>query len=113
MLKFERLFSESEGSKTLVPGGKSAFCQGNGGGGVYAQRYADDICILRMGNFSGKVANLVQGVLQRLEERCGLKGLSVNAGNSDLVVLERKQRMDELYMHTLFGQEPAQVRCFI
>lgn len=123
VLKFERLFSESEGSKrlpsrscsTLVPGGKPAFCQGNlgGGRGVYTQGYADGICILRMGHFSGKVTNLVQGVLQRLEERCELKGLSVNDGNSDLVVLERKQRMDELYMPTLFGQEPAQVRCFI
>lgn len=54
-------------------------CLGWGGGGLIRQGYADDICILRMGHFSGTVANLVQGVLQWLEKRYGLKGLSVNA----------------------------------
>jgi hypothetical protein len=47
-------------------------------GSVYAQGYADDICLLAVGKFPNTVSGLIQWPLHTVELWCGGLGLSVN-----------------------------------
>ena len=61
------------------------------GGGVYAQGYADDICLLGVGKFPNTVSGLIQWALGTVEAWCGEHGLSVNPDKTGLVVFTRKR----------------------
>jgi hypothetical protein len=60
-------------------------------GGVYAQGYADDICLLAVGKFPNKVSGLIQGALGTIEEWCGEVSLSVNPDKTGLVAFTRRK----------------------
>jgi len=47
------------------------------GEGVYAQGYADDVCLLAVGKFPNAVTGLIQWALGTVEAWCGEHGLSV------------------------------------
>jgi hypothetical protein len=59
-------------------------------GGVYAQGYADDICLLAIGKFPNSVSGLIQWALDTVEEWCSEHGLTVNPDKTGLVVLQEK-----------------------
>jgi len=54
-------------------------------GSVYAQGYADDVCLLAVGKFPNTVSGLLQWALHTVELWCGGNGLSVNPDNTGLV----------------------------
>jgi hypothetical protein len=58
-------------------------------GGVYAQGYADDICLLVVGKFPNTVSGLMQWALHTVEAWCDELGLSVNPDETRLVVSTR------------------------
>jgi hypothetical protein len=62
-------------------------------GDVYAQGYADDICLLAIGKFPHTVSGLIQWALGTVEEWCGELGLSVNPDKIGLVVFTRKRKL--------------------
>jgi hypothetical protein len=72
-------------------------------GGVFAQVYADDICILAVGNFPNTVSGLIQRALQTVEEWCGGLGLSVNPEKTGLVALQGKGVSSSFFEPKLFG----------
>jgi hypothetical protein len=74
------------------------------GGGVYAQGYADDICLLVIGKFLNTVSGLIQWALGTVEEWCGELGLSVNPDKTGLVVFTRKRKLPGFFQLCLFGR---------
>jgi hypothetical protein len=73
------------------------------GGGVYAQGYADDICLLGIGKFPNTVSGLIQWALGTVEEWCGELGLSVNPDKTGLVAFTRKRKLSGFFQPHLFG----------
>ena len=73
-------------------------------GGVYAQGYADNICLLAVGKFPNKVSGLIQWALHTVELWCGGLGLSVNPDKTGLVAFIRKRKQTGLFEPRLFGR---------
>jgi hypothetical protein len=73
------------------------------GGGIYAQRYADDICLLAVGKFPDTVSGLVQWALLSVEGWCDEHGLTVNPGKTGLVAFTRKRKLPGFFEPKLFG----------
>jgi hypothetical protein len=59
-------------------------------GGIYAQGYADDICLLAVGKFLNTVSGLIQWALLSVKWWCDEHGLTVNPGKTGLVTFTRK-----------------------
>ena len=74
------------------------------GRGVYAQGYADDICLLAVGKFPNTVSGLIQWALGTIEFWCGEHGLSVNPDKTGLVVFTRKRKLSGFFQPRLFGK---------
>jgi hypothetical protein len=72
------------------------------GGGVYAQEYTDDICLLGIGKFLNTVSGLIQWALGTIEEWCGELGLSVNPDKTGLVAFTRKRKLSGFFQPRLF-----------
>jgi hypothetical protein len=73
-------------------------------GGVYAQGYADDICLLPVGKFPNTVSGLIQMALGTVEKWCGKVGLSVNPDQTGLVVFTRRRKLAALFEPRFFGR---------
>jgi hypothetical protein len=73
------------------------------GRGLYAQGYADDICLLAVGKFPNTVSGLIQWALLSVEEWCGEHGLTVNPGKTGLVAFTRKRKLPGFFEPKLFG----------
>jgi hypothetical protein len=58
---------------------------GLNGGGIYAQGYADDLCLLAVGKFPNTVSGLTQWALHSVETWYDGHGLSVNPDKTGLV----------------------------
>jgi hypothetical protein len=72
--------------------------------GVYAQGYADDICLLAIGKFPNTVSGLIQWALGTVEEWCGELGLSVNPDKTGLIVFARKRKLPGFFLPLLLGR---------
>jgi hypothetical protein len=73
-----------------------------GGGGVFTQVYADDICLLAVGKFPNTVSGLIQWALSTVETWCNEVGLSVNPDKIGLVAFTRKTKLQGLFEPRLF-----------
>ena len=62
-------------------------------GGVYAQGYADDICLLAVGKFPNAVYGLIQWALCTVEAWCVGFSLSVNPDKTGLIAFTRKRKL--------------------
>jgi hypothetical protein len=71
---------------------------------VYAEGYADDICLLAVGKFSNTVSGLVQWALHTVELWCAGLGLSVNPDKTGLVTFTRKMKHTGFFEPRLFGK---------
>jgi len=71
---------------------------------VYAEGYADDICLLAVGKFSNTVSGLVQWALHTVELWCAGLGLSVNPDKTGLVTFTRKMKYTGFFEPRLFGK---------
>ena len=74
------------------------------GGGLYAQGYADDICLLAVGKFPNTVSGLIQWALSIVEVWCAELGLSVNPDKTGLVAFTRRRKLDGFFEPRLFGK---------
>jgi len=74
------------------------------GGGVYAQGYADDICLLAVGKFPNTVSGLIQWALGTVEAWCVELRLSVNPDKTGLVAFTRKRKLPGFFEPRLFGR---------
>jgi hypothetical protein len=74
------------------------------GGGVYAQGYADDICLLEVGKFANTVTGLTQWALHTVEAWCSGHGLSINPDKTGLVAFTRKRKLPGFFDPRLFGR---------
>jgi hypothetical protein len=74
------------------------------GGGVYAQGYEDDICLLATGKFPNTVSGLIQWALGTVEEWCGELGLSVDPDKTGPVAFTRKRKLPGFFQPRLFGK---------
>jgi hypothetical protein len=66
-------------------------------GGVYAQGYADDICLLAVGKFPNTVSGLIQWALGTVEAWCGELSLSVNSDKTGLVAFTRRRKLSGFF----------------
>ena len=73
-------------------------------GGVHAQGYADDICLLVVGKFLNTVSGLIQWALGAVEAWCDGLGLSVNPDKTGLVAFTRKRKLSGFFEPRLFGK---------
>jgi len=73
-------------------------------GNVYAQGYADDICLLAEGKFPNTVSGLIQWVLHTVELWCAGLGLSVYPDKTGLVAFTRKRKLTGFFEPRLFGK---------
>jgi hypothetical protein len=73
-------------------------------GGVYAQGYVDNICLLAVEKFPNMVSGLIQWALHTVELWCGGLGLSVNPDKTGLVAFTRKRKLTGLFEPHLFGK---------
>ena len=81
---------------------------------LYAQGYADDICLLAVGKFPSTVSGLIQWALHTFELWCGGLGLSVNPDKTGLVAFTRKRKLTGFFEPRLFGktlQRSMSVEC--
>jgi hypothetical protein len=67
------------------------------GGEVYAQGYADDMCLLAVGKFPNTVSELTQWALHTVEAWCSGHGLSINPDKTGLVAFTRKRKLPGLF----------------
>ena len=74
------------------------------GGGLYAQVYADDICLLAVGKFPNTVSGLIQGTLCTVEVWCGELGLSFNSEKTGLIAFMRRGKLRGFFEPRLFGR---------
>jgi hypothetical protein len=72
-------------------------------GGIYAQGYADDICLLAVGKFPNTVSGLIQWALLSVEGWCDEHGLTVNLGKTGLVAFTWKRKLPGFFELRLFG----------
>ena len=63
------------------------------GGGVFIQGYADDICLLTVGEFPNTVSGFMQWALSTIEIWCNEVRLSVNPDKTGLVAFTRKRKL--------------------
>jgi hypothetical protein len=61
--------------------------------GIYAQGYADDICLLAVGKFPDTVSGFIQWAQTTVEGWCEEQGLTVNPGKTGLVAFTRKRKL--------------------
>jgi hypothetical protein len=73
-------------------------------GGVYAQGYADDICLLAVGKSPNTVSGLIQWALHTTELWFGELGLSVNPDKTGPVAFTRKRKLTGFFEPRLFGK---------
>jgi len=73
-------------------------------GSVYAQGYADDICLLAVGKLPNTVSGLIQWALHTVKLWCGGLGLSVNPDKTRLVAFTRKRKLTGFFEPRLFGK---------
>jgi hypothetical protein len=73
-------------------------------GGIYAQGYADGICLLAVGRFPNTVSGLIQWALLSVKGWCGEHGLTVNPGKTGLVAFTRKRILPGFFEPRLFGE---------
>jgi len=73
-------------------------------GSVYAQGYADDICLLAVGKFPNTVSGLIQWALHTIESWCGGLSLSVNPDKTGLVAFTRKRKLTGFFEPRQFGK---------
>jgi len=74
------------------------------GGSVYAQGYADDICLLAVGKFPNTVSGLIQWALHTVELRCRRPGLLVNPDKTGIFTFTRKRKLTGFFEPRLFGK---------
>ena len=74
------------------------------GGGLYAQGYADDICLLAVGKFPNTISRLIQWALSTVEIWCAELSLSVNPDKIGLVVFMRRRKLTGFFEPRLFGK---------
>ena len=74
------------------------------GGGVYAQGYADDICLLAVGKFPNRLSRLTQWGLHTVEAWCTGHGLPINPDKTGLVDFARKRKLPGFFEPKLFGR---------
>ena len=72
-------------------------------GGVYCQRYADDICLLEVGKFQNTVSELMQRAIHTVEKWCSSIGLSVNPNKTNIVIFTKKRKLSGSFEPLLFG----------
>jgi ribonuclease HI len=72
--------------------------------GVYAQGYADDICIMVAGKFQGTISELLQNALKLTERWCLDEDLSINPNKSVVVPFTTKRILNDLKCPRLFGK---------
>jgi hypothetical protein len=72
-------------------------------GGIYAQGYADDICLLAVGKFLNTVSGLMQWALHSVEGWCGEHGLSVNPDKTGLIAFTCRRKLRGFFEPRLFG----------
>jgi hypothetical protein len=72
--------------------------------GVYAQGYADDICLLAVGKFPNTVSGLIQGALGTVQKWCGEVSLSVNPEKPGLVAFTRRRKLAGFFEPRFFGR---------
>jgi hypothetical protein len=72
-------------------------------GGVYAQGYADEICLLAVGKFPNTVSGIMQMTLAIVEKWCSGVGLSVNPDKSGLVAFTRKRKLEGFFEPRFLG----------
>jgi len=73
-------------------------------GSVYAQGYADDICLLAVGKFPSIISGLIQWALHTVELWHGGLGLSVNPNKTRLVAFTRKRKLMGFFEPHPFGK---------
>ena len=74
------------------------------GGGLYAQGYADEICLLAVGKFPSTVSGLIQWALSTVEVWCAKLSLSVNPDKTGLVAFARRRKFTGFFEPRLFGK---------
>jgi hypothetical protein len=73
-------------------------------GSVYAQGYADDICLLAVGKFPNMVSRIMQMALGIIEKWCSEVGLSVNPDKTGLVAFMRRRKLTGFFEPRFFGR---------
>ena len=68
-------------------------------GGVYAQVYADDICLLTVEKFPNTVSGLIQWAFGTVEARCGQHVLLVNPDKTGLVAFTKRRNYLVSFIH--------------
>jgi hypothetical protein len=71
--------------------------------GIYAQGYADDICLLAKGKFPNTISGLMQWALDFVEEWCDGHGLTVNPDKTELVAFTRRRKLPGFFEPRLYG----------
>ena len=71
---------------------------------MYAQGYADDVCLLAVGKFPNTVSGLIQWALGTVEAWCDELGLSVNPDKTGLVAFTKKRKLPSFFEPRLFGR---------
>jgi hypothetical protein len=78
--------------------------------GVYAQGYADDICLLAVGKFPNTVSGIMQMILGIVQNWCNRVGLSVNSDKTGLVAFTRKRKLEGFFEPRFFWEETSTLR---
>jgi hypothetical protein len=74
------------------------------GGGIYAQEYANDICLLAVGKDPNTVSALTQWALHTVEAWCSGHGLTINPDKTGLVAFTGKRKLPGFFEPRLFGR---------
>jgi len=72
------------------------------GGGMCTHGYADDICLLAVGNFPNTVSGLIHCALLTVEMWCDEVGLSVNLDKTEFVVFTRRRKLPGFFEPQFF-----------
>ena len=73
-------------------------------GSIYAQGYANDICLLAVGKFPNTVSGLIRWALRTFELWCDGLSLSFNPDKTGLVAFTRKRKLTGFFDPRLFGK---------
>ena len=88
----------------LSHGALSMNCWRGCEGGVYAQGYADDICLLAVGKFPNTVLGLTQWAIHTVEAWCSGQSLSINPDKTGLIAFTRKKKLAGFFEPRIFGR---------
>ena len=72
-------------------------------GGVFAQGYADDICLIAVGKFPNTVSGLIKCALHTREAWCDELSLSVNPDKCGCFAFTRRRKIPGFFDPRLFG----------